>query len=55
MLAGVHYLYDLFNPAETVVSDFVREICIKNAKDNLSNFSLGANTKIKETLGLVLI
>ncbi|EIQ2268022.1 autotransporter outer membrane beta-barrel domain-containing protein [Escherichia coli] len=53
-LAGVHYQYDLFNPAETIVRDFAGETHIKNGKDSRINFSLGINAKIKEntTIGL---
>lgn len=53
-LAGVHYQYDLFNPAETVVRDFAGETHIKNGKDSRVNFSLGVNAKIKENTRISL-
>ncbi|WP_426346462.1 S6 family peptidase [Cronobacter universalis] len=53
-LAGVHYQYDLFKPAETVVHDFAGEAHIKNGKDSRVNFSLGVNAKIKENTRISL-
>lgn len=53
-LAGVHYQYDLFKPAETVVHDFAGETHIKNGKDSRVNFSLGINAKIKENTRISL-
>ncbi|EGT3574386.1 autotransporter outer membrane beta-barrel domain-containing protein [Citrobacter amalonaticus] len=53
-LAGVHYQYDLFKPAETVVHDFAGETHIKNGKDSRVNFSLGVNAKIKENTRISL-
>lgn len=53
-LAGVHYQYDLFKPAETVVHDFAGETHIKNGKDSRVNFSLGVNARIKENTRISL-
>lgn len=53
-LVGVHYQYDLFNPAETVVHDFAGETHIKNGKDSRAIFSLGVNAKIKENTRISL-
>lgn len=54
-LAGVHYQYDLFNPAKTVVRDVAGETSIRNGKDSRVNFNLGVNAEIKENTRLVLI
>jgi len=53
-LTGVHYQYDLFNPAKTVVRDFAGETHIKNNKDSRVNFSLGVNAEIKENTRISL-
>ncbi|CAD5640010.1 phage protein [Escherichia coli] len=53
-LAGVHYQYDLFNPAETVVRDFAGKTSIKNGKDSRVNFNFGINAEIKENTRISL-
>jgi len=53
-LAGVHYQYDLFNPAETVVRDFAGKTSNKNGKDSRVNFNFGINAEIKENTRISL-
>lgn len=53
-LAGVHYQYDLFNPAKTVVRDVAGETSIRNGKDSRVNFNLGVNAEIKENTRISL-
>ena len=53
-LAGVHYQYDLFNPAKTVVRDLAGETSIRNGKDSRVNFNLGVNAEIKENTRISL-
>lgn len=53
-LAGVHYQYDLFNPAKTFVRDVAGETSIRNGKDSRVNFNLGVNAEIKENTRISL-
>lgn len=48
-LTGVHYQYDLFNPAKTVIRDFAGKTSIRNGKDSRVNFNFGVNAEIKKT------
>lgn len=53
-LTGVHYQYDLFNPAKTVIRDFAGKTSIRNGKDSRVNFNFGVNAEIKENTRISL-